>query len=83
MCFTGHIDLALRTDRHTKSEISVPYDSGQVYLVFGWIWSIRKEGIPYSPTSARKTLGTRLTYTENHIKINICNQNLSRHYFGT
>lgn len=55
----------------TKAETSLPNDSGQVYLVFSWVWSMREESIPHSPTSTWKTLGTRLTYTENHMQINI------------
>lgn len=55
--------------RRTNRETSVPYDSGQVYLVFSWVWSMREEGVPHSPTSTWKALGARLSHTEKHIQI--------------
>lgn len=51
---------------HRHGELgTVPYDSGQVYLVFGWVWSMREEGISHGTASTRKTLRTRLKNTKN------------------
>ena len=59
-------DTQTDTHRHTHRQTSVPYDSGQVYLVFSRVWSVREEGIPHAPTGTRKTLGTRLTHRDAH-----------------
>lgn len=67
------IQPCTKTDTQTQNT-SVPYDSGQVYLVFSWVWSMREEGIPHSPSSTWKTLGTRLTHTEpnQHLFLHFC-----------
>lgn len=67
--FNGHTQSILYTGA------TVPYDSGQVYPVFGGVWSMREEGISHSPASTRKTLGTRLACAENSIK-NISKESL-------
>lgn len=53
------------TPQHAETRATVPYDSGQVYLVLGWVWSMREEGISHGTASTRKTLRTRLTNTNN------------------
>lgn len=60
--FTGHPDASLETAVETRG--SVPYDSGQVNLVFGWVRSMREEGVSHGTAGTRKTLGTRLANTK-------------------
>lgn len=43
---------------------AVPYDSGQVYLVLGWVRSVGEEGVPHGSAGAGKTLRTRLAHTK-------------------
>lgn len=53
------------TPQRAETRATVPYDSGQVYLVLGWVWSMREKGISHGTASTRKTLRTRLTNTNN------------------